>query len=412
MLVFENQTPPGRAPAIRLRYAWHSPQAPAIVDAAAIAAIAPETFAPLEEGQARSVVLSDLSDGIAKSTFLSLGIRTNLIVPVIVDGKVWGRIGFDDCTTEREWKSAELDILRTVADMFGAATIRERYVEELKNANAIVESSPTILFRLRGDPSLPLIYISQNVTMYGYEPAAMISSPLFYQTIVHPDDALRMMKLLTQMAMKGSKPGADGFRMRAKDGAYYWLECRYTPVRDAAGRLVEIEGLLTDITEKKKAADEIGVLATTDALTGLANRTVFIDRLRQALAAAQRGSPPFAVLYLDIDRFKDINDTLGHSAGDLLLKSVGERLKSCVRETDLVARLGGDEFAVLQATLGDVASAGVLASKIHDTLSAPCPLGGTEMRITVSIGIAPYMSETVGPDEMLASRCCALSVQG
>ena len=204
------------------------------------------------------------------------------------------------------------------------------------------------------------------------------------------------MELLTQMAMKGSKPATTEFRMRSKDGTYDWLECRYTPIRDATGRLLEIEGLLTNITERKKAADKISVLATTDALTGLANRAVFIDRLRQAFAATQRGAPPFAILYLDLDGFKDINDTLGHSAGDLLLKSVGERLKSSVRETDLVARLGGDEFAVLQTNLADVASAGVLASKIRSALSAPYPLGDTEMRITVSIGISPYMPETAG----------------
>ena len=196
--------------------------------------------------------------------------------------------------------------------------------------------------------------------------------------------------------------------MRAKDGAYYWLDCRYTPIRDASGRLLEIEGLLTNITERKKAADKISVLATTDALTGLANRAVFIDRLRQAFAAAKRGALPFTILYLDLDGFKDINDTLGHPAGDLLLKSVGERLNSCVRETDLVARLGGDEFAVLQTNRGDVASAGVLAQKIQDALSAPYPLGDTEMRITVSIGISPYISETVGPDEMLAQADIAL----
>ena len=196
--------------------------------------------------------------------------------------------------------------------------------------------------------------------------------------------------------------------MRAKDGSYYWLECRYTPIRDAAGRLLEIEGLLADITERKEAADKISVLAMTDALTGLANRQVFIDRLRQAFAATQRGAPPFAILYLDLDGFKDINDTLGHPAGDLLLKSVGERLKNCVRETDLVARLGGDEFAVLQTNRGDVASAGVLASKIHDALSAPYMLGYTEMRVTASIGISPYMSETAGPDEMLAQADIAL----
>ena len=412
MLVFENQTLLGGGATFQLRYGWRSPQAPRIADEARLT-VAPELFAdpwftPLRAGEVLRAFPRDMSDGAAKSIFLSLKIQSLILVPITVEGSLWGHVGLDDCTTERTWSAAEIDILKIVADMIGGAIIRERYVEELKNANTIVESSPTILFRLRGDPALPLIYISHNVTMYGYEPAAMIASPLLYQTIIHPDDRLRVMKSLTQMVMTGSKPALDEFRMRSKDGTYNWLDCRYTPIRDAAGRLVEIEGLLTNINKRKEATDKISVLATTDALTGLANRTVFIDRLREAFAAAQRGAPPFAVLYLDIDRFKDINDTLGHSAGDLLLKSVGERLKGCIRETDLVARLGGDEFAVLQATLGDVASAGVLASKIHDALSAPYPLGDREMRITVSIGISPYMSETVGPDEMLAQADIAL----
>ena len=196
--------------------------------------------------------------------------------------------------------------------------------------------------------------------------------------------------------------------MRASDGTYHWMECHYTPIRDAAGRLVEIEGILTDITEKKEAADKITVLARTDALTGLANRATFIDRLCQSFAAAKRGANPFAVLYLDLDRFKDVNDTLGHVAGDVLLKSVAERLKGCTRETDLVARLGGDEFAILQTELIDLANAGALASKIHDVLAAPYPLGDTEMHISTSIGISPYMSETEGPDEMLAQADLAL----
>jgi diguanylate cyclase (GGDEF)-like protein/PAS domain S-box-containing protein len=412
MIVFENQTAPAGARPRKFRYAWNSPQAPAMFDAAAMAnapnASGDPWFAPLKQGLALSAFPKDMPDGVAKSIFLGLGIRAILLVPITVDGKLWGHLGFDDCTTERAWSSTEIDILRTVADMIGGAIVRERYVERLKDANTIVESSPTVLFRLRGGPSLPLIYISHNVTMYGYEPAAMIASPLFYQTIIHPDDALRVMGLLTQMAMKGSKPAEDEFRMRAKDGAYYWLECHYTPVRDAAGRLLEIEGLLTDITERKKAADEISVLAMTDALTGLANRAVFIDRLCQAFAAAKRGAPPFAILYLDLDEFKNINDTLGHAAGDFLLKSVSERLTNCVRDTDLVARLSGDEFAILQTNGGDVASAGVLASKIHKALSAPYPLGDTEMRVTVSIGISPYMSETMGPDEMLAQADIAL----
>jgi diguanylate cyclase (GGDEF)-like protein len=165
---------------------------------------------------------------------------------------------------------------------------------------------------------------------------------------------------------------------------------------------------LTDVTEKNEAAEKIMLLARTDALTGLANRATFIDRLRQAFAAAKRGANPFAVLYLDLDRFKDVNDTLGHFAGDLLLKAVAERLKGCTRETDLVARLGGDEFAILQAELIDLPNAGALASKVHDVLAAPYPLGDTEMHISVSIGISPYMSETADSDEMLTQADLAL----
>jgi hypothetical protein len=120
-----------------------------------------------------------MPDGAAKSLFLKLGIRANVVVPVVVDGKVWGRIGFDDCTTERAWSAAEIDILSIVADMIGGAIIRERYVEELKNANTIVESSPTILFRLRGDPSLSLIYVSHNVPSMGITPPKCWRHPCF-----------------------------------------------------------------------------------------------------------------------------------------------------------------------------------------------------------------------------------------
>ena len=365
-------------------------------------------FAPLVEGKSLCAIPTKMPDGAAKSMFLNLGIQSALLVPITVAEEVWGHIGLDDCTTERAWSGVERDILRTVADMIGAAITRERYVKKIRDANAIVESSPTVLFRLRGEPSLPLIYISHNVTMYGYDPAALIASPKFYQTIIHPDDASRVMQSLTLMAAEGDASAHDEFRMQSKDGAYIWLECRYTPIRDAGGRLLEIEGLLTDITDRKNTSEKINFLATTDAVTGLANRASFIDRLSQAFAAAQRDAPPFAILYLDLDRFKDINDTLGHSAGDWVLKTVSERLRSCVRETDLVGRLGGDEFAVLQANMSDLTYAGVLASKIQDALSVPIPFGNTDIRLTVSIGVSAYTHQSQGPDEMLAQADIAL----
>ena len=328
-------------------------------------------FAPLQEGKAVSCLPAAMPDGLVKATLQRLGIESSLDVPIVIDGKYWGRVCFDDCRTARQWTLVEIDILRTVADLIGGAIIRERYVQQLKDANTIVKSSPTILFRLRGDPSLPLIYISQNVTMYGYDPAAMIASPGFYQTIIHPEDAPRIMEALTRLATEGGVQSEAEFRVRSSDGSYVWFECRYTPIRDDAGRLLEIEGILTNITERKEAADKISILARTDALTGLANRATFIERLGQAFAAAKRGANPFAILYLDLDGFKDINDTLGHVAGDLLLTSVAARLKGCTRGTDLVARLGGDEFAILQSNLVDLSDAGVLASKIQSALAAP-----------------------------------------
>jgi diguanylate cyclase (GGDEF)-like protein len=164
---------------------------------------------------------------------------------------------------------------------------------------------------------------------------------------------------------------------------------------------------MTNITERKKTAEKIAVLATTGSLTGLANRATFMDRLRQAFADVKRGGPPFAVLYLDLDRFKEVNDTLGHPAGDMLLRSVSERLKGCVRETDFVARLGGDEFAILQTNMTDVANSTVLASKICNCLAAPYPFEDAEMDVTASVGISAY-APGIGLDEMLTQVDIAL----
>ena len=411
LLVLENQFRDGKAPLSITRFSWQSAAAPAMPPLGQLDSSGLEAnpwFAPLHEGKAVTCMPSVMPDGVVKTMLQRLGIASSLDVPIIIDGKYWGRICFDDCTTAREWLPAEVDILRIAADMIGGAIIRERYVVQLRDANTIIERSPTILFRLRGEPSLPLIYVSHNVTMFGYDPAEMIASPQLYKTIIHPDDELKILEVLTRIVMEGTQSEAVEFRLRTRDGIYRWVENHYTPVRDAAGRLIEIEGILTDITEKKEAAEKLILLARTDALTGLANRATFIDRLRQSFAAAKRGANPFAVLYVDLDGFKDINDTLGHFAGDLLLKAVAERLKECTRETDLVGRLGGDEFAILQTELIDVSHASVMASKVHHVLAAPYPLGNTEMHISASVGISPYTSETAGADEMLAQADLAL----
>jgi diguanylate cyclase (GGDEF)-like protein/PAS domain S-box-containing protein len=410
VIALENRERAGAAPKPVLLYGWHSANAPAVSsgEKAPSEFEADPWFAPLREGKAIIGVLSAMTDGAVKTQFQRLGIASSLDVPIIIKGRYWGRICVDDCRTEREWTSVEVDILQTLADMIGSAIIRDRYIKQLRDANTIIERSPTILFRLRGEPSLPLTYISHNVTMFGYDPAEMVASPQFYKSIIHPDDELKILELLARIVMEGTQSETVEFRMRTSDGIYRWVENYYTPIRDAAGRLVEIEGILTDVTEKKAAADKIMVLARTDALTGLANRATFIERLQQVFAAARRGASRFAVLYIDLDHFKEVNDTLGHSAGDLLLISAAGHLKRNCRETDLVGRLGGDEFAILQTEMSSVSDATVLASKIHSVLGTPYQLGDSKLFLSASIGISVYTDEMAGPDEMLAKADIAL----
>jgi diguanylate cyclase (GGDEF)-like protein/PAS domain S-box-containing protein len=410
VIALENRERAGAASEPVLRYGWHSATAPAMPsgEKAPSEFEADPWFAPLREGKAVIGVFSAMTDGAVKTQFQRLGIASSLDVPIIIKGRYWGRICLDDCKTEREWTSVEVDIFQTLADLIGSAIIRDRYVGQLRDANTIIERSPTILFRLRGEPSLPLIYISHNITMFGYDPAEMIASPQLYKTIIHPDDELRTLELLARIVMEGTRSETVEFRIRTRDGTYRWVENHLAPVRDAAGRLVEIEGLLTDITEKKEAADKILVLARTDGLTGLANSATFMERLHQAFAAARRGASRFAIISIDLDHFKEVNDTLGHSAGDLLLKSVAEHLKRNCRETDLAGRLGGDEFAILQTEVSGVSDAVALASKIHRVLGTPYQLGDSKLFVSASIGISVYTNEMTGPDEMFAKADIAL----
>jgi len=266
----------------------------------------------------------------------------------------------------------------------------------------------TVVLRLRGDPSMPLVTITGNVARYGYDPIGMTACPFFYQTLVQPDDAHRVMDLLAQMAMKWTKAGTTEFRIRSKDGAYTRVACRYRPLRDGAGRLLETELLLSRIDEEKTASDPMGPIPATDLLTGLVNRSTFKERIGQALAETRRGAPSFAILYLDLDWFENVTETLGCSAGDSLLKSVADRLALCTRETDLVAHLGGDKFAILQTNLTDVSNAAGLASRIRDVLSAPHLIGDAETHVTVSIGISAGMFQTGGPGDILTQAELAL----
>lgn len=174
-----------------------------------------------------------------------------------------------------------------------------------------------------------------------------------------------------------------------KDGRIIWGSVAVTGVRRDDGTLEFLLALIEDITARKQKSDAIAHQAYHDALTGLPNRRRFTERLDQALVKARRNNTPLALLFLDLDHFKDVNDALGHAAGDALLQEIAHRLKSCVRTSDTVARLGGDEFTAL---LPDVDGSGAIqvAKKILQSLPVSYVIGGKTLTVTPSIGISLY----------------------
>ena len=472
-----------------------------------------------------------------KRAFFELGgVKSVLAVPVFADGRWLGLIGFDDCRSERDWSAAEIDTIKTAAEMVGAAIARASHLKTLADANRIVESSPTMLYRLSPQKPFPLVYVSQNVRRYGYDADELLASPRTWLQYIESESHAAIAADIESLIKGKIEQTLIEFRLKKKDGSHAWLEGRGYAVRDEQQRLVAIEGILTDITdrkrseselsfshnllttaienspdaiivvnagnqiimfnqhlvemwklplefmqsgadapvlknvasqmkneseflarvrylydhpeivsneeievadgriierqsaslydpqrkylgrvwffrditEKKRASEKIAALARTDALTGLSNRAAFLERLNLEFSRAKRGSNQFAVHYLDLDHFKDVNDTLGHPAGDGVLREVAKRLSACVRETDMVARFGGDEFAVLQDDIADVADVEVLARKIREILAGPFTVEGNQVHTSASIGIVPYRVDIADVDAMMMKADLAL----
>jgi diguanylate cyclase (GGDEF)-like protein/PAS domain S-box-containing protein len=189
---------------------------------------------------------------------------------------------------------------------------------------------------------------------------------------------------------------------RRKDGEEFLCWVELNEVCDASGQRTHMIGVLTDITDRKRAEQELRYLANYDTLTGLPNRALLGERLGAAVISARRTGQKVGLLFLDLDRFKHINDSMGHSTGDRTLKAAGARLRQCVRETDVVARLGGDEFTVVLENLTDTRGAEEMAQRLIQAFARPLPIAGNqEAVISPSIGIALYPDHGQTPADLL-----------
>jgi diguanylate cyclase (GGDEF)-like protein/PAS domain S-box-containing protein len=222
---------------------------------------------------------------------------------------------------------------------------------------------------------------------------------------VHPDDRAAVVALLDD-----GVPGdfEFGFRVLHGDGGVRHVLARVYVVRDGAGRFVRRAGVVQDVTESKEQAARIERLAYHDALTGLPNRALLTDRLLNALAHAQRRQRQVAVIFIDLDRFKLVNDSLGHAAGDALLREVARRLRGALREDDTVARVGGDEFQVVLDEVDGATAAAHVAEKLMHVLAVPFVIEGQELHVTASLGLSLYPRDGTSSELLLKYADTAL----
>ncbi len=224
---------------------------------------------------------------------------------------------------------------------------------------------------------------------------------------MHPDDLPKLLAVRTEHETGNTEAIIADYRVRHRDGHWVWIHSRgKVTQRDAEGKATRLTGTLLDITERKHSEAKIAELAFQDPLTSLPNRRLLMERLGQALLASARSHKTGAVLLLDLDHFKWVNDNLGHDMGDVVLQQVAARLEECVRHSDTVARLGGDEFVVLLQNLGNSiaeaqVNAEVMARKIATTLRMPFNLEGHEHTLGASVGIALFAGEDRTAESLL-----------
>jgi diguanylate cyclase (GGDEF)-like protein/PAS domain S-box-containing protein len=243
--------------------------------------------------------------------------------------------------------------------------------------------------------------------LFGGRASDPMSHYRVFQQRLHPEDRDLLEATLRHAIRRGTDFQVD-YRVVWGDGSTHWLTNRGQIHRGPDGRAQRVIGVAMDITDRKLAEQRIAHMAHHDALTGLPNRVLLRDRIQQAIAHAHRDGSQLAVLFLDLDRFKTINDSLGHQLGDRLLQSVASRILVCVREGDTVARVGGDEFVIVIPGISSAADASAVGAKILEVLASAFHLNGSELHVSGSIGVSLYPTDGADAETLMRNADTAM----
>lgn len=278
-----------------------------------------------------------------------------------------------------------------------AIRLRDRAIESSVNAIMITSCN---------ESDAPIVYVNpafERITGYSREDV-LGRNPRF----LHRDDIDQPGLEMIQVAIKDEREGKAVLRNYRKDGSLYWNELSIAPVRDEKGKVTHFVGVQNDISDTKHYQEALEHQANHDALTGLPNRNLLQDRIFQAIVYAERSAHLVAVVFIDLDNFKLVNDSLGHTAGDQLLKAVAERLQSAFRSVDTVARLGGDEFVLI---LYDQSSEELISQeteRINEVFLAPFDIDGREIFVSYSAGFSLYPQDGKDAETLLMNADVAM----
>ena len=307
------------------------------------------------------------------------------------------------------WLGTMLDVTELIQAQEGLRDARTRY-------GALVEQIPAIVYIDVADESMATTYVSPQIEqILGVTPQEYLDDPELWTSMLHPDDRARALETYVQ-GRESREAFSFEYRLIARDGRVVWFQDSALVLSGPDGTPTSIQGVMLDITERKEAEERLTFLAFHDNLTGLPNKAMFDELLGRALARARRSNNGVAVLALDVDNFKLVNDSLGHEAGDRLIVQIADRIAAATRETDLLARQGGDEFLLLIADIesdedGKDASERVAETVVHRVRSAlerPFELDDTELYVTVSIGVSVFPQDAPDAGSLLRNADAAM----
>ncbi len=398
----------------------HSPGAIVIKDMEGRNLIANKLFCTWYGTTSEKIIGKSVYDFLAKETADRITAQEQMVMETGTVIEEERQVTYPDGVT-RSVFTQKFPIFGPDGDCLAVGTVINDITERKQAEEALRESEERFRTLIDGSSqgilvhrNLRTLYVNQSlIEMFGYDSADEILALESREVMTAPEERARLLGYHKARLRGETAPVDYEYKGLRKDGAKIWLENRSFRIEWEGGPAICTT--LFDITKRKRAEAHIKHLALHDSLTDLPNRSLFHDRLQSAVAQSERTGKMLALLFIDLDDFKDVNDTLGHAAGDELLKAVAERLKSYLRKSDTVgrynttlARLGGDEFTILLTNLSDPVGAATVADRIIEDLSRPFSVGANVIHTGACIGIAVYPSRGGSPEELLKMADLAL----